>query len=39
MLQAFFNVTDVEDFQCSFPHSMPELENANNVELERTLAI
>jgi hypothetical protein len=38
MLQAFFNAADVEDFRSCFSYSVPELENANNAELERTLA-
>jgi hypothetical protein len=38
MLQAFFNATDVEDFRSCFSHSVLELENANNAEMEKMLA-
>jgi hypothetical protein len=38
MLEAFVNSVDVEDFRCTFPHSVSEPENPKNAKLERALA-
>jgi hypothetical protein len=38
MLEAFVNFVDIEDFRCTFPHSVPEPENPKKAELERVLA-